>query len=722
MSFDQNFAPVNRSFLPWTLSLLALLALVPRSQADNCLEPPPGLISWWRGENNGDSRIGTNNAFVQNGTAFVPGQVKQAFSFDGIDDHLRIPYSPSLTTSNLSVELWIKPTALVAAQDLIFGQPFGSPQLQVKRGISGVVVSWQLRITNGPLREAVSSREIPLNTFTHVAGTWDGSNLRLYINGALDGQQSVSGQGLANTCDYFIGGFFQACGFSGQFFHGVLDEISIYNRALTAGEVGGIFQAGTAGKCVCIQSPPGLIGWWSGDLNGVDRVASNDASLINGASFAHATVNDGFSFDGVNDSLHILYSPTLTSSNLSVELWVNPTAPVSDPAGQDLLFGQAFGSPQMAIKPGIGGAIVSWQSRITNGTLREAVSSNAIPLNTFSHVVGTWDGASLRLYVNGVFHSAQLVDGPTLNTTCDFYIGGFTEACGVSGSFFQGIIDEVSVYNRALTPADIAQLYQADGGGKCVPSTIAVYDNTNRFRNERYSATVEFGDEIVLAGTARTITNFSFEYYGTNFSGNEQIRVRLYQNDGPDIVPGAFSPQTVLYDSGFASIAATVGSVLTFTGLNVVVPDSFTWAVTFSGISANEDAGLKIYSPPWIGKNYPDYWEHAATGWQLRERNDGKAMDFAARFEAVRPAEPVVVAQGLQILSIEFRPNAPPPPATNRVVLTWQSVPGLSYSVDTSTNLVNWTTAGTNILAASSTVTWTNIAVGSRRFFRIHTP
>jgi hypothetical protein len=168
-----------------------------------------------------------------------------------------------------------------------------------------------------------------------------------------------------------------------------------------------------------------------------------------------------------------------------------------------------------------------------------------------------------------------------------------------------------------------------------------VYDNSTGDLTTRFNPGLyEVGDEILLGGTARLVTTFIFQYYGENFSGNEEARVRFYKNDGPNSPSGPAEPGTLLFDSGLFSIIPTNRATLHFTGLSVLVPDSFTWTVQFSGIAAGESAGVDVYSPPTVGFNYDDYWDNTGSGWQLR--TNGVPLNFAARIEAV--PEPSSVA------------------------------------------------------------------------------
>lgn len=124
-----------------------------------------------------------------------------------------------------------------------------------------------------------------------------------------------------------------------------------------------------------------------------------------------------------------------------------------------------------------------------------------------------------------------------------------------------------------------------------------VYDNSFTDLNKTYGVNgVQFGDEINLAGTDRSVTDFQFEYFlSANANGNETARLVLYANDGPGKAPG-----TPLYTSPALSLQPGF-QVAEASGLSVSVPDTLTWAITFSGVDASEVAGLRIYNPPTVG-------------------------------------------------------------------------------------------------------------------------
>lgn len=193
---------------------------------------------------------------------------------------------------------------------------------------------------------------------------------------------------------------------------------------------------------------------------------------------------------------------------------------------------------------------------------------------------------------------------------------------------------------------------------------VIVYDNTvNRSTNSsgqfaRFAQPgVEFGDQVILAGGAlagvRTVTSFSFEYYltgaGSAVTPGGQARLRFYPNTGASGSPAA-SPlfTSVVFDVFNTDPNDAQGEVLTFSGLNVTVPDTFTWTVEFMNLGAGANAGLPLYSPPTVGNSFTDYWLRDGGGnWVLGQPNPPTtptALDFSARIDAV--PEPGTIALG----------------------------------------------------------------------------
>jgi MYXO-CTERM domain-containing protein len=144
------------------------------------------------------------------------------------------------------------------------------------------------------------------------------------------------------------------------------------------------------------------------------------------------------------------------------------------------------------------------------------------------------------------------------------------------------------------------------------------------------------GEQIWLGPTVpEYLTNFSFQYYSPvlTYSGNVQMDVRLYANDGT-VFNGYATPGTILFDSGnFAlanpwSVSGTNSATVVFQlsdllsgtvpiNQNLSLPTNFTFSVTVSGLSGSDSVGLPIFGQAQVGWNAGDYWYDVSGSWQL---------------------------------------------------------------------------------------------------------
>jgi hypothetical protein len=178
---------------------------------------------------------------------------------------------------------------------------------------------------------------------------------------------------------------------------------------------------------------------------------------------------------------------------------------------------------------------------------------------------------------------------------------------------------------------------------------ILVYDNSLNDLLTRFDAgTNEVGNEIILAGAARYLEGFSYEFWSTNLTGapwfegaNVTVRLRFYANDGTSF-NGYATPGTLLYDSGefWLGAGTTPRATVAYDEFDLwlyalyplmdELPPSFTWTVQFSGLGVHDRVGVDLYSPPVIGQSYGDFWLRTEGGWELR-MIEGLATDIAAR-------------------------------------------------------------------------------------------
>jgi hypothetical protein len=448
-----------------------------------CTPAPDDLVGWWRGQNNANDSIGGDNGTLQGGAGFANGKVGRSFQFDGVDDFVEIPSQPQIEFSGpFTVEAWIKYTGSL---DPNFGNVIVTKGQE--DGSLGWLQDWTLAVDpNGKLAITLAiswdfagiecNTTLNANTWYHVAMVYDGTQMQGFVNGQPDGAIDLSG-GVIWPTQYpvRIGAFAPVTGtWNRGMFSGLIDEVSLYDRALTASEVLSIFQAGSGGKCQptlpqCTVPPSGLVSWWKGQDNAADNVSGNNGALLNGATFTAGKVGQGFQFDGQDDCVSIPDSASLDSPTFTVETWLKPLSQVDDWINQENIFAQGYGLQLCVRGSGDGMQVVFLVSDDSPIGYSEIGSSQVIPIGRYSHLAGSWDGTTLRLYINGQLEGEYEPGTSLVPSNCNYFIGGFYNACGYTGQFFHGIVDEMSYYNRALSAQEVQSIYNAGNAGKCTP-------------------------------------------------------------------------------------------------------------------------------------------------------------------------------------------------------------------------------------------------------------
>lgn len=218
--------------------------------------PPSGLGSWWPGDGSAQDIAGNNHGALQVGKSwFAPGKVGQAFSFDGLNDFIAFGTGPALTgTGPFTVDAWIKTTdaqGVILQQRDASARGFDGEYILSVGGFAPFAVDkgkvcWAT-FGSGLVGINICSRQVVDNgVFHHIAVTReaDGSG-RIYIDGVIDSWQSSVPVTTLRPLSVFIGADKRD---NAAFFKGLIDEVEIYNRALTASEIQAIVGAGSAGK------------------------------------------------------------------------------------------------------------------------------------------------------------------------------------------------------------------------------------------------------------------------------------------------------------------------------------------------------------------------------------------------------------------------------------------------------------------------------------------
>ena len=199
-------------------------------------------------------------------------------------------------------------------------------------------------------------------------------------------------------------------------------------------------------------TPSGLVAAYdfneSSGTSALDASGNGNTRTITGATRTSGKFGSALNFDGKKDLVRINASASLNvSSEVTLEAWVNPA--VTQGGWRTILQREAVAYWLHAshdngnLRPATGGTF--------NGGEFWFPSPSSIPVNSWSHLALTYDGNLLRLYVNGNVVASRAVTGSIQTNDKPLWIGGSEPF----GEFFQGRIDEVRVYNRALSQSEI---------------------------------------------------------------------------------------------------------------------------------------------------------------------------------------------------------------------------------------------------------------------------
>lgn len=211
-----------------------------------CVAAPPGLVSWWDGDDISGTTVGdihgTNDGTLLNGASIAPGRVGNAFSFDGVDDQVSMPDAPSLDLDQaMALALWVNIVADDPEQHLVAKWGLGGGWDLIMYPFDPAV--WEYRtLIDGQFGE-IDCPEVVPGAWVHVVAQYDGAATKVYTNGVLCVSDSRAGDLFVNDAPLIFGGG------NSYRFGGMLDEVQLYDRALSDEEIASIWSAGEKGVC-----------------------------------------------------------------------------------------------------------------------------------------------------------------------------------------------------------------------------------------------------------------------------------------------------------------------------------------------------------------------------------------------------------------------------------------------------------------------------------------
>jgi hypothetical protein len=418
-------------------------------------------------------------------TTTAPGRIGQAMDFDGTDDFVDMGDSSDWDSlDTITFSMWFK-------ADILSGTNQLGGNLDNDDDDSGFAIYWYnnelvFAIYDGALELAKVSFTT-VNTWIHVVGVAPGSGngvLKIYINGSeltYTVQESQTGT-IANSADNVIIG--ANADTISRYFSGFIDDVRVYNRALSASEIQRLYDLGaTTHINTTIETNSdlrnGLVGHWTFDgkdmgPNVRDRSGQgNHGNAIYGASGNTSTttapgrIGQALDFDNTDDYVDITGGSYESDTQGTIAGWF-----FSEFADSDAVV--EYGGANVAGNPPAFGLELKNTSKIeifhrdaAGGQSDILNSTTALNPNTWYHVALTSNGSTWTLYIDGETENMTVAEGAnsgdwfgdcTPGDPAKTYIGALRWD-GSNLNFFNGLLDDIRIYNRALSASEINRLY-----------------------------------------------------------------------------------------------------------------------------------------------------------------------------------------------------------------------------------------------------------------------
>ena len=458
---------------------------------------------------NANDAISTNHGTVNGATLTTDrfGNANSAYSFDGVNDYIEVADNNLIDLStNFTISAWIFPTVNSAIGTIINKEysyeisrhPDGT--IQYALSANGTGSDWAWVNTN---------LVAPLNTWSYITFVKSGSNVQVYLN-AVNGYTNSSQPATlaSNTSNLRIG----ERTFTSEVFHGKLDDIKIYNTALSPSQVLNEYNT----------SSNNLVAYYPFNANANDTIGTNHGT-VNGATLTadrFGNANSAYSFDGIDDFIE-LGNINFANNDYTISFWVNLNSTTTD----NTVFSGA--NPSVLtntfilseLNNGVGRFLHRNPAGNIGGVDLSGVQS--FPSNSWKFVSCVKQGSTLSYYVNGVLdNSVTNVAATNISSAIFVELGRLRNGANSFIRYLNGKLDEVKIYNTALSASQVAAEYTPG------PSLIASYTFSNNTND---------GSGNNLHGTIIGSPTFTTDRKGNAnsailFNGNVANRVEVDNN------------------------------------------------------------------------------------------------------------------------------------------------------------------------------------------------
>jgi hypothetical protein len=448
--------------------------------------------------------------------------------FDGSNDYVNIPDSDSLEPDSIMIGAWIKPSNVSGTKNIVSKYGDTSYNDSYKLALSGNKVKFDVNLTGTGWVSVTGNISLSASTWYYVTGTYDGTNLRVYVNAVLDNSTTTTGPIFKSNASVKVGKPGNLV--PGEMYTGYIDEVKIYDSAKTIEQIRSEYNArnsltGLAGS-VGNSTPPltfNPIGYWNfEEASGTtvnDRSTNGRTGTVTGTgTWTTGKVGKAMNFDGSSGYVSVADTSDLRlTSSWTVSAWVKPDA-LKDYGNIFMkTTNQTNGYGLITLANG------SWNwQQYSNSSWNDTVGGTAGSLvnNTWSFLTITYDGTTLRTYQNGTLTNSASKTTITSGTAA-LTIGADT----FNGRYFDGDIDEVRIYNYARSQAQITEdlngnhpiggspigsqviryKFEEGGGTTAYNSVLSNQSLTAVVNSTTYTPNGRYGKGVLMNGTSSQI-------------------------------------------------------------------------------------------------------------------------------------------------------------------------------------------------------------------------
>jgi chitodextrinase len=473
---------------------------------------------------------GFNNHASINGALLTQdrfGVANRAFSFDGKKSFIAAPNAGHLNTDLASVSFWINVNK-IPLEGEAYPLSFGGWQERYKISLPahGKLI-WTTNATGISDMDAGDGNELQEGVWTHVVFVHDGAKDIIYMNGAMAAEKNVPGN-LNSTAKPLGIGYNIYDG--GSYFNGALDEVLIYDGALTAQDVADLYAAQSVSP---VFGPAAVADYtFSGNLSDGSAYGNHAKAWdVSTATDRFGFGASAYSFNGESSGVQAANSAQLNSDYATISFWVN----VCELPAQGEAYLMSFGGWQERWKislPGHGKPVFTTNGDFGCCSDMDSGDGNELQVGVWTHVAMVHDGAKDKIFINGALANEKDLVGTLNPTTHPLGIG--YDPIDVA-NYFNGSLDNILIYNYGLTDQEVSDLYDAQSSAVINPTSLVA---EFQFASDA-SDFSQFGNDGANAGAAVTMDRFGYGGNAYQFSGAESIVV----------------PNSVQYNSDYTSVA-----------------------------------------------------------------------------------------------------------------------------------------------------------------------